>query len=616
MKRSLHILLLTLVTLITWRGQAHAQLLSPGKLSAAHADIDTDDDCSKCHESGKKVVAALCTSCHKDLAAEMAAGRGWHSRQAKGKSCESCHVEHLGRNTKLIRWPGGNMNSLDHKDTGWPLEGKHTEPTCVKCHPKTSPLGKTQFIGTKTECLSCHKDPHKNKFGSKCQSCHNVTDWDDFDRKAFDHNKADFKLVGKHVPVPCEKCHNTPPKWKGIPFATCDACHKDPHNGTFKPKACTTCHTEQSWDVEDSKMRGNHPWLSLANGHAPVKCEKCHDKGNDKPPSKGKQCVSCHPVVHEAPFGKDCNDCHRSIKWMGLPDEIGRKAHPKTKYPLEGKHVQTACAKCHLKSMPENARYRKLTFNACAACHKDQHAGEFAARRTGECAQCHTVKGFTPTLFGVTEHATTAFVLDGKHVATPCSACHTTPKPRVSLKLEKKLCVQCHDNPHGDQFAKEMAKGGCAQCHSTASWGQPKIDHSTWPLTGAHGTTACARCHGDATKAGDNATFRGVPRECEGCHEDKHAGQFTQNAPVKKCTDCHTSTKFKVDPKIFDHVGIAHFPLTGNHAKTTCDKCHRTETLRNGETVQRFRLGYRLCKDCHANPHSTKLPRAGQRGAK
>ena len=32
-----------------------------------------------------------------------------------------------------------------------------------------------------------------------------------------------------------------------------------------------------------------------------------HDRGNDKPPSKGKTCVSCHPKVHEAAFGRVSN---------------------------------------------------------------------------------------------------------------------------------------------------------------------------------------------------------------------------------------------------------------------------------------------------------------------
>ena len=71
-----------------------------------------------------------------------------HGKQYKAKPCEECHVEHIGRGTKLIRWPGGAMDKLDHKLTGWPLEGAHVGPKCLDCHKKTSPLGKPQFVAT------------------------------------------------------------------------------------------------------------------------------------------------------------------------------------------------------------------------------------------------------------------------------------------------------------------------------------------------------------------------------------------------------------------------------------------------------------------------------------
>jgi hypothetical protein len=292
------------------------------------------------------------------------------------------------------------------------------------------------------------------------------------------------------------------------------------------------------------------------------------------------------------------NAIDRSSGW----DYPTTLVHAKTIYPLFGMHTKTACAKCHLKTMPENARYRKLEFTKCNNCHADDHKGEFAKRNNGECAQCHRVEGFVPTTFGPTQHATTAFVLEGKHVVTPCSGCHGNSRPRASYKLPEKICADCHDNPHGTQFAKEMAAGSCGQCHNAADWHQPKIDHSTWPLTGAHGRTACARCHGDAKTVGDKAAFRGVPRDCEGCHEDKHAGQFAQNGLAKACTACHTTEQFRLP--VFDHVAASKFALTGKHAAATCLACHPNQTLRNGEIVQRFRLGFRLCKDCHANPHT------------
>ena len=579
---------------------ARAQLMSPGPLAQAHASIDSDDDCGKCHESGKRVVARLCLDCHKDLGGELAASRGLHGKQYKGKPCEECHVDHLGRNSKLIRWPGGAMDKLDHNLTGYRLDGGHAKPKCLDCHKKKSPLGKTLFVGTSTACGSCHNDPHQNKFGSDCTKCHGVNDWKGFDRKAFDHKLTRYILTGKHTSVACEKCHTgTPPKWKPLEFSTCESCHADPHKGQFKPKACTTCHDTSSWEVANDRMRQIHPKLSLANGHARVACEACHDRGNNKPPSKGSKCESCHKPVHIAKFGNRCESCHASIKWVGLPESVGRDNHPKTRYPLVQKHIGVECAECHPKSKPVASRFKNLAFDKCLSCHPDKHAGELKKYDNGECARCHTLAGFTPTTFGIKQHAT-AFVLDGKHIATPCGGCHTGPRPRLSFVVGKTACLDCHENPHGSQFAKEMVQGGCAACHTTVDWHQSKIDHSTWPLVGVHARTKCAACHGEQKKGAEPAAYRGIPRECEGCHDDVHAGQFRPQ-PAKACKSCHDATTFAI-AKTFDHKTTG-YVLDGQHKPLACDKCHAPATLRDGSTAIRWRLGYRKCKDCHANPH-------------
>ena len=594
---------------LAWARPAFAQLTSPGPLSSAHASIDGDGDCGKCHQAGQQVVAKLCLDCHKDLGTALGASRGLHGKQYKGQACETCHVEHLGRNTKLVRWPGGAMDKLDHKLTGYALTGGHAKPACRDCHKKTSALGKLQFLNTSSTCSSCHKDkdPHDGKFGADCAKCHGVADWKAFEKTAFDHSLAKYELTGKHATVACEKCHTgTPPKWKPLQFGTCEACHQDPHAGQFKPKACTACHDTGSWTSATDKMRTQHPKLSLANGHAVVKCEACHDRGNNKPPSKGATCASCHKPVHVAPFGRNCKECHASIRWVGLPESVGRANHDKTRYPLTGKHVATECSACHKKAVPQPKRYRGLVFDRCISCHGDPHAGEFAQRTGGECGQCHTVNGFAPTTFGLTAHATTAFALDGKHVATPCGACHTGAKPRTSFVIANKQCASCHENPHGTQFAKEMEQNGCATCHTAVDWHQSKIDHSIWPLVGAHATAPCTGCHGEQKRGASPAAYRGIARTCEGCHDDVHAGQFTQSKPVKDCKTCHQPTVFRI-AAAFDHATTG-FALDGKHAPVACANCHPQATLRDGSLSVRWRLGYRQCKDCHANPHREGQP--------
>lgn len=598
--RRLLIALVVVVAALAAPPSARAQLLSPGPLSAAHAPIDGDDHCGKCHQSGRQVVASLCLSCHEDLGARIRAGAGLHGRQYQSRPCQDCHVEHIGRKTKLVRWPGGAPERLDHDLTGWPLRGGHRPVGCAACHTQKSPQGRTQYLGARPACASCHRDPHAGRLGTDCQRCHGVERWPEVDLRQFDHGRTRFALTGKHRDATCDGCHGTPARWTGIEFSTCDRCHDDPHDGEFAPKACTACHDTEGWDRAAAKMRTQHPGLSLRAGHAKVACQRCHDRGNDRAPSRGAACAGCHRPVHEARFGERCERCHGGIRWLGLADEVGRKAHASTAYPLTGRHATVACARCHPKDRPAAARYRELVFDRCAACHADQHAGQFADRAAGECAGCHTVDGFAPAGFGPTQHATTRFPLDGRHAAAPCAGCHATARPRLDWQQPKRACAECHANPHGTQFAAELAAGGCATCHATGDWRQPRIDHATWPLEGAHATTPCARCHGDAS-GGAAAAYRGVPRACEGCHDDRHAGQFRQSDPVRTCQACHGTQTFALPA--FDHATTAGYALIGKHASAPCAGCHPTTTLRSGETAVRYRLGYRACKDCHANPH-------------
>jgi len=596
--------LITAVAILLAAGPARAQLLSPGPLSSDHRSLEGDEKCGECHVSGKRVGKNLCLKCHSDLGRRISASAGLHGKTYRGKPCESCHMEHLGPKHELVRWPGGAQSRFNHNEAGWALKGGHGKVGCEKCHDKKNARGAKTFLGLPTKCASCHDDPHKGQLGKSCQDCHSESNWKQVNIAEFDHNKTRYPLRGKHESVDCEKCHGKPAKYKGIAFADCKDCHKDPHDGRFRRQKCSSCHVETSW-ASDQGFRKSHPVVSLAAGHRKVECKDCHDRGNMQPPSKGSRCESCHKPVHLAKFSKNCKECHASIRWTGLPEKVGLDNHGKTRYPLEGKHTRTGCDKCHLSSKPTSKRFRNLSFERCDACHKDEHKGEFVRHDKGECAQCHLVTGFTPTTFGPKQHETlTSFALSGRHVAAPCSKCHPGERPRLGFQVPKQTCADCHDNPHGDQFAAEMAKGGCAQCHSTGGWDQPNIDHSTWPLTGAHGRAECAACHSPSREdkaKGGGATYRGVPRDCESCHEDIHAGQFRLSNPVKNCQVCHETEAFAI--KSFDHAQKTTYPLTGGHQKVTCDKCHRKEKLRSGKEAVRYRLGYRDCKDCHANPH-------------
>jgi hypothetical protein len=586
---------------------AVAQLLSPGPLSRAHSSLEGDANCGACHSSGKRVDQGACLKCHADLGARIAAGQGLHGLEYRGQPCEKCHIEHLGLGTSQVRWPGGDPSRLDHAQTGWSLNGAHKTTTCNKCHDKVNARGAHTFLGLSQACTACHKDRHEGRFGSTCTGCHDETAWGNLRLQGFNHEQARFPLRGAHATVQCAKCHFDPPKYVGLKFALCVDCHKDPHSGRLGT-ACTDCHEETRWKpVSFTHTGAKHPGVSLAGGHAGVACRSCHDRGNAVSPSKGTECVSCHKPVHEAPFGRACGSCHGSIQWLGLPRTVGLAAHARTAYPLLGRHSDVACAGCHKPELPADQRFRKLAFVRCTDCHQDRHRGEFASADRGECKPCHTINGFRPTLFDVELHAPTAFPLTGKHVAAACSACHTTPRPRLDLHVAKQACADCHANPHGDQFAKEMAQGGCAHCHDPRGWDLPKIDHSTWPLIGAHATALCDSCHHptpEDRKAGHGASYRGIPRNCGGCHDDAHLGQFRLTRPVFECGRCHGTKTFKISN--FDHEAVTGWALTGAHEKTPCANCHPTTNVGGDRPVVRWRGPSTECKFCHANPHERK----------
>jgi len=582
---------------------AQAQLLSPGDLSRAHGKLEGDGRCTDCHSRGRRVDTVMCTKCHTDIRAQRSKKRGLHGRKFRKQSCGHCHVEHRGISHQLIRWAGGSPKKFEHGTTGFKLTGAHRGTGCRKCHTKKNRRGAATYLGLSDTCASCHEDPHERRFGDKCQSCHNVSDFKQVRLKGFDHSRARFALRGAHTKVECAGCHQDPPRYRELEFSSCANCHEDPHEGRFK-SSCANCHDEKSFKRLVMKRKA-HPGLSLRGGHRKVGCNRCHDRGRSAPPKAGSRCVSCHEPVHEAAFGDNCRRCHKRIEWLGMPDKDSRAVHRETPFALAGKHTKVACTSCHDPKKPVDVRYRKLEFEQCKDCHDDAHGGEFAANNGGECGPCHSEHGFAPTRFGVLAHAETSFPLDGGHAAVPCGSCHGKKHPRLDLRVANARCADCHDNPHGDQFAAQLQGEGCAHCHNATAWNRPSVDHATWPLTGAHATAACASCHraSDADqKAGKGASYRGVARRCEACHQDEHLGQFRLTQPKRACDECHRTERFTIDA--FDHGRLAGLALQGRHVGVECAKCHPSAELANGLRTTRYRLGYRACADCHADPHA------------
>jgi len=93
------------------------------------------------------------------------------------------------------------------------------------------------------------------------------------------------------------------------------------------------------------------------------------------------------------------------------------------------------------------------------------------------------------------------------------------------LRFEaRRACTDCHETPHGDQFAAWDAKGSCGACHTADDFvPAARFNHDTdasFALKGAHETVPCAQCHMRDAAAPPTAPLRYRPLSgrCESCH--------------------------------------------------------------------------------------------------
>ena len=537
------------VLALTWTiaTRADAQIISPGRLSRVHADLEGITNCTSCHELGRKGIQnTRCLDCHEPLQQRIREGRGLHAASAD-ETCASCHKEHFGAVFEMVRF---DTTRFDHADAGFELLGRHADESCRSCHRpelvrdplvrafkgKVGALDDT-FLGLSRSCIDCHAtdDPHERQFvGRDCAGCHSEEGWEDVG--AFDHSEAAFALTGQHREVECAACHPTRRGPSGgdvvqfadVAFGACSDCHEDPHAGEMGAR-CSSCHTATGWyELERAGF------------------ERTFD-------------------------------------------------HATTGFELVGRHARVACRSCHTSRSDESIRltfqravgsYRPPDAEDCNSCHVDIHRDAFDA---SSCDDCHTQESWQPVSFDIERHNVEAdFMLTGAHVATPCRACHSDAE---AFRFESFECTACHaaDDPHGSQFGDTA----CTACHGDDAWNVPaSFDHDAteFPLDGAHVDVLCADCH---VKTGDVRTFRGLDESCASCHDavDPHQKQFADRA----CSECHDTASFRLAS--FDH-DATRFPLDGAHESVPCSACHRQEESA-AEMFTRFKPMGTACGDCH-----------------
>lgn len=568
-----------IVCVLAAAGRPLAAQISPGRLARPHQELEGTLRCMACHDVARNAeMNTLCVACHKEIAWLVGRDRGLHAR-VKAQRCASCHPDHAGASFAMIAWPdGGSPERFDHTRAGWPLTGKHEKLKCADCHKPALRVSEAArqsprrgpdpgWLGLEQGCVTCHRDPHRNRLGPKCTECHVTTSWKDIGRSAFNHDRTRYPLRGKHAGVRCEKCHD----FSGgklvnttVRFATCTDCHRDAHATTATLAGRTV----------------------------------------------------------------DCASCHVVNGWT--PSTYTVAQHRQAAYRLEGRHERVACDACHIKRPPgvmaatlgTAAVWMRPVATRCQSCHADDHNGQLARRAgAGACDGCHTVAGWTPSTYTIATHATLRLGLTGRHAEIRCAACHGPTRPglpalasaqvlgkaRVAVTLTEVACASCHLDPHRGKVPR------CLDCHDTRTFRPSSVDvaaHDRYrlKLEGAHRAVPCVACHVDmkhpATTSSLVATrwtfaplsFASPANGCAGCHATPHGTQFAERGA---CDRCHGVASFRPADR-FDHERDARFSLKGAHASVACARCHLTRRSAPGKTVVMYRPISGKCETCHS----------------
>ncbi len=608
--------------------------ISPGPLSQAHASLSGPSHCVDCHDVAKHPPEYKCLGCHNEIRQRLDERRGLHPSEVgqdrTGRSCVRCHSDHNGRDFNLIHWDTA-VERFDHHRAAYALEGRHAGLPCRACHKpehiadpaalKTRDLART-FLGLSRQCASCHTDEHRRQLPGACERCHNFRGWKvDLN---FDHASARFQLDGAHARVACERCHHRSQDskpftlYRGLDHSQCSSCHRDPHRGSFRAE-CASCHSTRNWAPNQVASAFDHAKtvFPLKGKHVGLACRSCHSQPDFKQPVAHGQCADCHRKdPHGGQFERradrgSCSSCHSEEGFK--PATFSVPDHQRTRFALEGKHLDVACAKCHV---PRGAdTVYAMVEQSCASCHKDPHGGQFQGPpHQNRCEHCHTTRGFRPSTFTLTQHRQTGFALTGSHQAVACVECHAgSGSTSARYRFQDTGCTACHRDPHQGEFAARTAAlrpdgrpAGCESCHNTLTWRDlSKFDHAStrFALRGIHRGLACEQCHKSTTfKPGlSGALFRSTPRECSGCHEDPHGGQFSGNSD---CGRCHNLVKWK--PSLFDHAKDSTYSLQGAHQQVRCGLCHVKQSAPSGRPILVYRGTPRTCGACHG-PGSPQL---------
>ena len=392
-------------------------------------------------------------------------------------NCMTCH--------NTISW---TTAAFDHSTTGWALTGSHQMApagkvvACTDCHVSNN----YTFTVANTDCYGCHQAawqstttmggavPNHITAGfptSQCSTCHNTTTW----TSTFNHATTGFPLTNSHQMAPagkaatCASCHINNNYTLTIAPTDCgnSGCHlttwQQTNNPThasagapFAAANCMTCHSTITWTTATFDhsttgwaLTGSHQMAPAGKAAA---CTDCHVGNNYTFTVANTDCYGCHQVAWQstAMLGgavpnhitsgfptSQCSTCHDTVLWS-----TGKFDHSTTGWPLQGAHVTTPCASCHMGANP----FGLTTANTdCYGCHQAAWQStvtlggvvpnHVAALYPTTCLTCHTTWVTTGWLGATFTHSQFRI----PHNGSVCSDCHL-----VSTNYKTFSCENCH----------------------------------------------------------------------------------------------------------------------------------------------------------------------------
>jgi hypothetical protein len=424
-------------------------------------------------------------------------------------NCSTCH--------NTTSW---TTAVFDHSTTGFTLTGTHASPSptpCVACHVSNN------YTLNSADCMGCHlaawnstptfggNVPDHVKAGfpttaAACAQCHPITRWAD---GTFNHTAFGFPLTNSHALVAnggkvpaCISCHINNNYSLTIAPTDCGnaGCHLTDWRTTNNPAHpsagapfaaanCSTCHGTITWTTATFDHSTTGWALTGSHQYAPAgkiaACTDCHVGNNYTFTVANTDCYGCHQTAWQSTTTlggavpnhitsgfptAQCSTCHDTLLWAN-----GKFDHSTTGWALQGTHVTTPCASCHMGASPFSLTSANTD---CYGCHQ---AAWLSTQTLGGQTPNHIAALFPTTC--VTCHTT--WVTTGWLGATLSAAQHTWYR----IPHNGSVCSDCHID------STNYATFSCIVCHTQSNAHRPGMSHPNVNGGNWYGPTLCYNCH-------------------------------------------------------------------------------------------------------------------------